>query len=60
MYKLNISAGTYSLEEHSLLWTLNEVCNSEAKQEFMSLKFNPQKLAIIHKLKGCLKWMAKS
>ena len=51
---INITlAGTYILEDRSLLWKLNEITNSDAKQEFMSVKFSPPKLAILNTMKYC-------
>ena len=46
-------AGTYILEDRSLLWKLNEITNSDAKQEFMSVKFSPPKLTILNTMKYC-------
>jgi hypothetical protein len=39
----SITSGSYVLEDRSLLWKLNEISAVEAKQEFMSVKFNPNK-----------------
>lgn len=39
----SITSGSYILEDRALLWKLNDISAVEAKQEFMSVKFNPQK-----------------
>jgi hypothetical protein len=49
----SITSGTYILEDRSLLWKLNEITNSDAKQEFMSVKFSPPKLTILNTMKYC-------
>ena len=49
------SAGTYQIENDALVWSLGCVVSDDARQEFISVKFNPGQISVIHsQIKCCL------